>query len=307
MNEQNSPTKDREIRLTRIFNAPIELMWEVWTNPDHLQQWWGPHGFTNTISKYEVVNGGAFNLVMHGPDGTNYDNKFVFTEVVPLQKLQYDHITGPKFTATVTFEKIGNTTKIDWHMVFATREIFIQTVKTFKADEGLKQNGERLEAYINTRFQLLNDKKPNKMARVSFYVNFPGNTEDALNFYKGVFRTEFIGGIQRFGDIPTMEGMPPLSEQDKKLIIHAEIPLLGGHVLMATDAAESMGFKVATGNNMHINLEPDSRDEAKRIFDELSDGGTISMPIQDMFWGAYFGSFTDKFGINWMVNYTPAQ
>jgi PhnB protein len=136
-------------------------------------------------------------------------------------------------------------------------------------------------------------------------LNFPGNTEEALNFYKSVFGTEFHGkGIQRFGDITPPEGMPPLSDADKKLIIHVELPILGGHILMATDAPESMGFKVDPGNNIHINLEPDTREETKRLFHALSAGGNITMELQDMFWGAYFGSCTDKYGINWMFNFT---
>jgi len=81
-----------------------------------------------------------------------------------------------------------------------------------------------------------------------------------------------------------------------------ELPILGGHVLMATDAPESLGFKVELGNHMHISMEPDTRAETKRLFDALSAGGKVTMELQDMFWGAYYGSFTDKYGINWMVN-----
>jgi PhnB protein len=78
---------------------------------------------------------------------------------------------------------------------------------------------------------------------------------------------------------------------------------MGGYVLMATDSPESMGFKIIHGNNMHINLEPESREETKRLFDALSKDGSVNMPLEDMFWGAYFASFTDKFGINWMLNF----
>lgn len=140
------------------------------------------------------------------------------------------------------------------------------------------------------------------MARVSTYVNFPRNTEEAFNFYRSVFGGEFTGGIKRFGDMPPMEGMPPMPESDKNLVMHIELTITGGHVLMGTDAPETMGFTVVRGNNIHINLEPDTRMEAEKIFNALSQEGKISMPLQDMFWGAYFGSFTDKFGINWMVN-----
>lgn len=141
------------------------------------------------------------------------------------------------------------------------------------------------------------------MARVSTYVNFPGNTEEVFNFYRSAFKTDFINGVQRFGDIPADPNHPPVADNVKKMVLHIELPLLGGHVLMGTDAPKEMGFTVTQGNNMHINLEPESRKEADRLFKELSAGGKIEMPIQDMFWGAYFGSFTDKYGINWMINY----
>lgn len=141
------------------------------------------------------------------------------------------------------------------------------------------------------------------MARVTTYLNFPGNTEEAFTFYKQVFRSEFNGGMQRFGDIEPHEGMPPMTDELKKLIIHVELPIVGGHVIMATDAPESMGFKLTTGNNMHISLEPESREETTRLFNELSAGGKVDMEMQDMFFGAYFGSCTDKYGINWMFNF----
>lgn len=141
------------------------------------------------------------------------------------------------------------------------------------------------------------------MAQVSTYLNFQRNTEEAFNFYRSIFGGEYSGGgIARFGDIPPSDGMPPIAEADKNLVMHIELPILGGHLLMGTDAPESMGFKVNEGNNVHINLEPDSRAETKRLFEALSAGGTITMELQDMFWGAYYGSCTDKFGINWMFN-----
>ena len=141
------------------------------------------------------------------------------------------------------------------------------------------------------------------MARVNTYLNFPGNTEEAFQFYKSIFGSEFSGkGIQRFGDMPAMEGMPALSEKDKNLILHIELPITGGHIIMATDAPESMGMKVIPGNNMHISIEPDTRAETKRLFDAFSEGGKVEMELQDMFWGAYYGNCTDKFGINWMFN-----
>lgn len=141
------------------------------------------------------------------------------------------------------------------------------------------------------------------MASVATYLNFPRCTEVAFNFYKSVFGTEFTeNGISRFGEIPPIEGMPPMPDEDKNLVMHVELPTLGGHLLMGTDAPESMGFKVNFGNNVYINLEPDTRAETKKLFDKLSAGGTVTMELSDMFWGAYYGSCTDKYGVNWMFN-----
>ena len=140
------------------------------------------------------------------------------------------------------------------------------------------------------------------MARVSTYLNVPRSTEEAFNFYRSVFRTELIGGVMRFADVPPQPGQPPLSDADKNLIMHIELPILAGHVLMGTDAPESMGFTLTNGNTVTINLEPDSRAETDRLFAALADGGKADMPLTDMFWGSYFGILVDKFGIRWMFN-----
>jgi uncharacterized protein YndB with AHSA1/START domain len=148
MEPKSSNTDDRELRISRLFEAPIDLVWEVWTNPDHIKNWWGPNGFTNTIHKMDVRPGGEWDLTMHGPDGTDYPNKSIFKEVVKHERIAYEHISAPRFLATIVFTANGNTTQIDWHMLFESKEQFEQVVKTFKADEGLKQNLEKLEVYI---------------------------------------------------------------------------------------------------------------------------------------------------------------
>jgi PhnB protein len=140
------------------------------------------------------------------------------------------------------------------------------------------------------------------MARVSTYLNFMGKTEEAFRFYASVFRTEFAGPIQRMGAVPPQPGMPPLSDADKNAVMHVALPILGGHVLMGTDALESMGHTVTFGTNISINLEPDTRKETERLFAALAEGGKAEMALQDMFWGAYFGYLTDKFGVKWMFN-----
>lgn len=140
------------------------------------------------------------------------------------------------------------------------------------------------------------------MARVSTYLNFPRSTEDAFMFYRKVFESEFSAPVHRFKDMPPAPDQPPIAEADRNLVMHVALPILGGHVLMGTDAPESMGFTVTPGNNVYINLEPETRAEADRLFGALSAGGKVEMPLQEMFWGDYFGSLVDRFGIHWMMN-----
>jgi PhnB protein len=123
------------------------------------------------------------------------------------------------------------------------------------------------------------------MARTSIYLNFPGNTEDAFNFYKSVFGGEFGNdGIARFGDMPNMEGAPPMNDVLKSMIVHVELEIIGGLILMGTDAPEEMGFSVIQGNNVSINLEPDTREEADRLFNALSDGAITRNVLGRILW-----------------------
>lgn len=130
------------------------------------------------------------------------------------------------------------------------------------------------------------------------YLNFGGNAEEAFRFYQTVFGGELF--IQRMSDVPGMENLP---ENEKDYAMHVSIPIGDGQTLMASDCLDSRGQKLTMGNNNYISVTPDSREEADRIFKGLSAGGEIEMPMEDMFWGDYFGSFTDKFGVKWMINY----
>ena len=107
------------------------------------------------------------------------------------------------------------------------------------------------------------------MAAVNTYLNFPRGTEEAFNFYKSIFGGEFLGDISRFGEIPPSEHMPPLSDEEKNMVMHMALPIFNGHILMGSDAPESMGFKVNFGNNVYISLHPDTREETKRLFEAL--------------------------------------
>ena len=140
------------------------------------------------------------------------------------------------------------------------------------------------------------------MSRVSTYLNFMGNTEEAFAFYATVFGTEYSVPIMRFGDMPGGPGAPELPEHERSQVLHVELPILAGHVIMGTDMLESMGHELRVGNNTTLNLEPDTREEADRLYAALCDGGSDSAGLQEMPWGSYWGTCLDKFGVRWMFN-----
>lgn len=141
--------------------------------------------------------------------------------------------------------------------------------------------------------------------KISPYLNFDNKTEEAFRFYE-----KALGGtlteIHRFGSMPSQEGFE-LTPEQKALVMHVGLELPDGQVIMASDMITGMGPTRVVGNNISISVHPDSRQDADRIFSALAEGGTITMPIADQFWGDYFGSLTDRFGINWMVNYSAPQ
>lgn len=138
------------------------------------------------------------------------------------------------------------------------------------------------------------------MASVSIYLNFAGNAEEAFNHYKKVFGTEFSTPILRMKDNPPRDGVPPIPEAEQNKVMHVALPILGGTQLMATDVLESMG-RLVEGNNITISLNPDTRAEADKLYQGLSEGGTDTVAPHDEFWG-YWGTCKDRFGIRWMFN-----
>lgn len=142
------------------------------------------------------------------------------------------------------------------------------------------------------------------MTKLHTYLNFAGNSEEALDFYRSVFGGEFKSKV-RFRDLP-MEGVT-IPEQDQDKMMHIAIPIGEDSVLMASDTLPSLGQELVQGNNVYISVDPPSKEEADRIFNALSEGGDVEMPIADQVWGDYFGSFKDKFGIHWMINYSPPR
>ena len=142
--------------------------------------------------------------------------------------------------------------------------------------------------------------------KIHAYLSFDGKTEEAFRFYEGVLAgklTEF----HRFGSMPQQGGFE-LTPAQKNLVMHVGLELPGGQMIMASDTIAGMGPGRVEGNNVSLSIHPDTRQDADRIFNALAQGGTITMPIADQFWGDYFGSLTDRFGLNWMVNYSdPAR
>jgi uncharacterized protein YndB with AHSA1/START domain len=154
----NTNTSERELVMTRVINAPRDLVFNVWTDPKHIANWWGPNGFTNTIHEMDVRPGGNFLLTMHGPDGTDYPNKIVYDEIVKPEKITWSHGSGVEndpgqFNVTVTFEAQGQKTLLTMRMLFSSKEAKDMVVEKHGAIEGNRQTMDRLEAYCQKIIQ----------------------------------------------------------------------------------------------------------------------------------------------------------
>lgn len=315
---------NEQLEITRTFQAKRDLVFDAFTQSEHLKQWWGPEGFKIEVLSMNFSVGGSFHYKMINDFGDEMYGLFKFKEITRPSRLVFDNAFA---------DKDGNIVKapfdIDLPLLIENQFSFSenngQTLMTLtctpvaktheeleafiglKEDmsQGYNRSLDQLELYMKEQFRLRQENKKNSNKRVCHYLNFPGNTEQAMLFYKKVFNGEFVGaGIQRFGDIRVEHGGPPASEENKDLVLHAELQILDNFIIMATDAPENMGFVMNHGNNMHIYVEPGSREETTRIFNELSVDAKIDMPLADMFFGAYFGSLTDQFGINWMLSHS---
>jgi len=304
---------NKQIKVERSFNAPKDLVWEAWTTSVILDQWWAPKPYKNKTKSMDFSEGGHWHYCMIGPEDEKHWCLFDFEKIVPLTSFSgLDAFcdenavisnSKPRVKWHNEFVSKGDTSVVHINIQFDQLED-LETIIKMGFKEGFTAGLENLDQYIESQFRLRKENKSSNVARVTTYLNFPGYTEEAFNFYKSVFKTEFSGkGIQKFGDIPAQENQPPVAEEVKKMILHVELPILGGHILMGTDAPKEMGFTLSQGNNIHICLEPETREEADRLFNELSVGGNVTMPMADMFFGAYYGEFSDKYGINWMINF----
>jgi uncharacterized glyoxalase superfamily protein PhnB/uncharacterized protein YndB with AHSA1/START domain len=314
------------LKIVRHFNAPKEVVFEAFANAEAMGEWWGPKGMDLTVKAFDFTPGGKFHYKMEAGEQSmwglfKYVNlrEYDLIEFISSFSDEEGNVCNSPFPMDFPLEIFnqmtltevnGRTTlTLQGHPVNATaaQETTYHSIKE-NMEEGFGGTFDKLEKYIQSRFEIKNQLRTDNKARVSTWLNFAGKTEEAFNFYRSIFQTEFSGkGIQRLGDFPAHEGHPPLSDEDKKLVLHIELPITGGHILMATDAPESMGFKIIAGNNMHICIEPESRAETKRLYDGLSEGGVVENELQDMFFGAYYGNFTDKYGINWMLSYKETE
>ena len=301
----------KTVFVTREFDADQSQVWDAFTKAEILDQWWAPKPWKSKTKYMDFKVGGKRFFAMVGPEGQEGWSVQKFTSITPKTNFKFfsafsdkdENLQLPGSDWNLDFSEQDGTTTVNISIYNESLERMEKMVDMgFK--EGFTMALENLDQYIESKFKIRNQLKSTNTARVTTYLNFPGNTEEAMNFYKSVFKSEFSGkGIQRFGDIPQEANHHPVSESIKKMVLHAELPIIGGHVLMATDAPKEMGFTLTQGNNMHICLEPETRAEADRLFNELSAGGNVTMPMADMFFGAYFGEFSDKFGINWMINF----
>jgi PhnB protein len=299
------------INVVREFAANLELVWDAWTKPEILDQWWAPKPYRAETKSMDFREGGTWLYAMISPENTKQWCKNDFHKIEHRKSFSgldafcdENGVTNremPRTHWTNIFREKDDTTLVT---ITTTYESLadLEKIVAMGFEEGFTMALENLDQYIAAQFLLRKQNKPSNMPRVCTYLNFPGNTEEVFKFYRSVFRSEFINGIQKFGDLPADSNHPPIDEKIKKMVLHVELPILGGHILMGTDAPKEMGFTLTSGNNMHIQLEPETREEADRLFNELSVRGKIEMPMKDMFFGAYFGSFTDQFGINWMIN-----
>jgi uncharacterized glyoxalase superfamily protein PhnB/uncharacterized protein YndB with AHSA1/START domain len=315
MSKQTTLKKDlanKRLIITREFDAPVDMVWRAWTDPEILDQWWAPKPWKTETVSMDFKVGGMWLYYMKGPQGEKHYCRADYSSITPYKN--YQGLDGfcdekgninkefPQTQWNVSFSPSATGTTVLVENTF--KEIAdIEKILEMGFEQGFAMAHGNLDEYLAAKFKLRNELNTNTAPRVVTYLNFPGTTEEAFKFYKSVFGGEFSGkGIQRFGDIPSDAGHPPVADNIKKMILHVELPILGGHIIMATDAPKEMGMTLTEGNNMHICLEPKTKAETKNLFDGLSKGGTVIMPLADMFFGSYFGECKDKFGINWMFN-----
>jgi uncharacterized glyoxalase superfamily protein PhnB/uncharacterized protein YndB with AHSA1/START domain len=324
-NEILNETATRDLVITRVFDAPRELVFKAWTEAERLGQWWGPKGFEVRVVGLDLRPGGTFHYCLRSAGGHEMWGKFVYCDIKAPEQITYvssfsdeeANVTRAPFSQTWPLE-IQNTLTLsedDGKTTLTLRGAPLNATAEERAtfeeahhsiQQGFSGTFAQLEDYLaktQTAEKQPQTSTTKTMAKVNPYLNFAGNTEEAFLFYKSVFGGEFLA-LQRFKDTPEA-GKIPENEQDK--IMHVALPIGNGNILMATDALESMGQKLTVGNNFSLSVDAESKEEADRLFNKLSEGGKPTMPMEQTFWGAYFGMLTDRFGIQWMVSFDENQ
>ena len=202
--------ENNKIRVERSFDAPLDLVWAAWTEADILDQWWAPKPYQAVTKSSNFTEGGQWHYYMLGPEGEKHWCLFDFEVIKPQEFFSgidafcdenaVTNDTKPRVKWENDFTSNENQTVVNIQLQFDTLED-LQTIIQMGFKEGFTAGLENLDQYIAAQFYLRKQNKPNNHARVATYVNFPGNTEEAFSFYKSVFKTEFINGIKRFGDI----------------------------------------------------------------------------------------------------------
>ena len=301
------------IHVKREFAADLDLVWDAWTKPELLDLWWAPKPYKTRTKSMDFREGGSWLYAMVSPENLEHWCRADYKRIEQKKSFQgldafcdADGNVNKDFPRSLwnnSFQAGKDSTTVDVTIKYENLDA-LEKIISMGFKEGFTMALGNLDQYIEAQFKLRKENKKDTKTRVCTYLNFPGNTEEAFLFYRSVFKTEFLGnGIQHFSELPDDPNRPPIADSVKKMVLHVELPINAGHVLMGTDAPKELGFTIIQGNNMHISIEPETREEAKHLFDQLSAGGNITMPLQDMFWGAYFGEFRDKFGICWMINY----
>lgn len=285
------------ITVETTIDASLEKVWHYFNTPVHVQNWNNASADWHTpFAENDLREGGTFCYRMAARNGRkSFDFTGVYTKVEEMKEIRYRLDDNREVCIFFAREENGTrlTEKFEPENEYPLQvqkdgwQAILDNFKMYVEDDPESGNTSTKAAATTATGVTLNP-----------YLNFNGNTEEAFNFYRSVFGGEFLV-LQRFRDTPEAEKLPE-SEQNK--IMHVALPV-GSNILMATDVVESFGQQVTSGTNSYLSLHPDSEKEARRLFRELSKGGEVEMEMQEMFWGALYGSFTDKFGIKWMVNF----
>jgi PhnB protein len=286
---------------TRVFNAPRALLFEAWTQPRNLAQWWGPNGFSISTHSFDFRPGRIWRFVMHGPDGRDYQNRITFDEIVRPERIAYHHGGGDdvepvQFRTLVSFEDIGGKTRLTMRATFPSAKERDRVIREYGADKGLVQTLTRLGEHVGK----LLAARPADTVHVQPYLFFDGRCEEALEFYRKALGAE-IDMLVRFKDSPEPPDPEKCAPGSGDKVMHASFRI-GGASMMASDGRAHGQPKF---QGFSLSLFARNEAEADRMFNALADGGEVQMPLGKTFFSPRFGMVGDRFGVGWMVLVKP--